>query len=299
MNIYDSWCAYAKAKDLDLSSLQYEVECLVHLSQINGVWKVCREQDSLLTGFIPEFDFEHLIDGDHPHVTELLHLFIPTVEFRYYLKMQKQVSCVTVTNCYIAGHVDFWLKKGRVWLKCSEDVCEWISLPTEENEVKTLNCGFPKLFVYMELAKRERKFSGRTPDMCETVEEFLEFYQPGITELSRKSKQVDWPDEDGFFVEHERTISYKGSLFSVTHLESKHIEGHTRKTEWKRDGNYHHMSGFAVVDFLNPFIPSEGYLAKDECSRFVNGVLIEELDKTFETIVSRWPSPQRAYFGYD
>lgn len=252
---------------------------------------------------IPEDDWVDLVvlDASAMYRTAILDVSDPFDWTAHKLKSlimeHTNMSVETVATAYFSGKTDFYRRSGPVgFVKCDKASATWVSLPAEMAP-RHLPMGYPLSFVELELSTRGREFAHRTPDMCESVDEFLRFYREGMVEESMTNEYIDW--EHGFYSKtKQRTIVVDNVRYSVEEEDTFHEEGVIRKAKWMKDGVLHRLSGSAEAVFNKPGIPSEGHLAKDCESWYVNGEFVRAEDKTEETIVSTWSSSQKEYFGY-
>lgn len=263
---------------------------LDHFKFVDGKLESCFYEEAELTNIndCSSDDYESLT---HDQWLKLKLSLVPTAEINFYRMMYSTISHQDVAKAFIAGEVNFWKRNGDVWSKCDENSCEWISLIEKKDNLRALPHGYPKEFVFMVLMQLEDKFKGLTPDQCATVEDFMEFYQPGITEVSILTNHNDCVDESS------RTIIYKGDRYSITHSAVSDEESSTCHTEWKKNGNLHRLSGPAFVKLYDPYIDSEGHLASDIKACYVEGQLLQYTDDTYENIESRWSCQKQSYFG--
>lgn len=261
-----------------------------HFKFVDGKLESCFYEESQYTNLngCSSDDYEGL---SHEQWLNVKLSLVPTAEIIFYRMLEASISHQDVVNAFISGKVNFWKKNGDVWSKCDMNSCEWIS-PSEKNDnLRALPHGYPKEFVFMELRQRENKFKGLTPDQCISVEDFMEFYQPGMTEVSILTNFNDC------VYESSRTIIYKGDRYSITHSAVSDEESSSCDTEWKKNGNLHRLSGPALIKYYDPYIDSEGHLARDIKASYVEGELLEYTDDTYENIESRWPTQKQSYFG--
>ena len=257
---------------------------LLHYKRFDGKWYLCEENEGEYCFLTYKWNIVTAVleTLDNLEPLGVLYNPIPTSLYHWAYGLLA-ITIEMVTNAYISNSTSFYRQANGLWIKCAENESEWVSLQTGEHE-KVMHSGYPKETIYLELSRRNRVNEGKTPDMCESPQDFMLFYVEGLVERECSATKENWGPgmgSENLF----RVVELNGHVYSMYFKDATDEEGNIYSQKWRRDDQYHRVTGPAYIRSVTPYIREEWYLAEYESTWYLDGIeLVVDITSQFESI---------------